>query len=132
MFNMVLIIQLLAIAGFLLSFYALYVEKKTEQDKNYQPLCDISNKISCTKTFKSKWGKTFGIPNSVYGLLFYVLLFILTFISIKLIFYLVVLSVLGSFYLAYVLYFKLKTVCLVCYSTYIVNILLLIFSYLKG
>jgi len=129
---MVFIIQLLAIAGFLLSFYILYVEKKTEQDKNYQPLCDISDKISCTKVSKSKWGKTFGIANAVYGLLFYALLFILTFINIKLIFYLAALSVLSSFYLAYVLYFKLKTVCLVCYSVYIVNIFLLIFSYLKG
>jgi len=129
---MVFIIQLLAIAGFLLSFYALYVEKKADQDKNYKALCDISDKISCTKAFQSKWGKTFGIANSVHGLLFYALLFVLTFINIKLIFYLAVFSVLGSFYLAYVLHFKLKIVCLVCYLTYIINIFLLIFSYLKS
>ena len=126
---MVFIIQLLAAIGFLLSCYALYVEKKAEHDKNYQPLCDISEKVSCTKAFKSKWGKTFGIANSVYGLLFYAFVFVITFVSIKLIFFLAVFSVLISFYLAYVLHFKLKTVCLVCYSTYIVNILLLVFSY---
>ena len=129
---MVFIIQLLAIIGFLLSCYLLYIDKKIKQDKNYQPLCDISDTISCTKAFKSKWGKTFGIANWVYGLLFYAFVFVATFISIQLIFFLAIFSVLISFYLAYVLHFKLKTVCLVCYLTYTVNILLLVFSYLKS
>jgi len=129
---MVFIIQLLATVGFLLSCYVLYIDKKVKQDKNYQPLCDISDTISCTKAFKSQWAKTFGIAHSVYGLLFYAFVFVATFVSIQLIFYVAFFSVLVSFYLAYTLHFKVKTVCLVCYVTYIVNILLLIFSYLKS
>lgn len=47
-------ISLLAIG---LSVYTVYVESRAEEDKNYEALCDINPKISCTKVFTSEYGK---------------------------------------------------------------------------
>ena len=119
--------------GFLFSLYALIVEVKLEKNKDYKAVCDINDKFSCTKTFKSGYGKLlFGIPNPIIGLGFYTLVFVLVLLNyFNVAFYLSILAVIGSVYLWYVLHFKVKTICIVCYSIYIVNILLLVFSWNK-
>lgn len=123
-------ITIIATIGLILSIYALYVERKSK-DKNYKALCDINKGMSCSKTFSSKYGKTFGISNSIYGILFYMLIIILFFINQRnIIFYLAIFSVLGSGYLAYLQYFKIKNFCLVCTLIYLVNLLLLFFAWL--
>lgn len=38
----------------LISIYSFHVETRAEEDSNYEALCDISEKISCTKVFNSK------------------------------------------------------------------------------
>jgi len=122
-------IIILAIIGFILSLYALSIEKKFKKEA-YKPACDINDKISCTKALTSPYAKIFKIKNSLLGIFFYTLIIILAIISqIQTIFYLSIISVLGSIYLAYISYFKLKTICIICTSIYLVNILLLIISY---
>jgi hypothetical protein len=65
-------------------------------------------------------------PNSVYGLMFYPATLIASIIDAKDVFLLLaVASCLGSCYLGYILYFVLHDVCIVCFSTYAVNIGLL-------
>ncbi len=124
-----MLIVILAAAGFLLSAYALHVEKKIAQDKNYRPVCDINDTVSCTRNLTSKHSRTLGLPNSAAGLAFYALVFVLAFTSYAAaIFYLSLLALIGSFYLAYISYYKLRTFCLVCTGIYLVNILLFIFS----
>ena len=116
-------ITILAIIGLLLSIYALYVEKKSSE-KHYKAACDINNKISCTKAFSSSYGKILEIPNSVFGIIFYIIILILDALNnMQIIFYLAVISVLGSIYLAYISYVKLKTICIICSAIYLVNIL---------
>jgi len=122
-------IIIISIIGVLLSIYAYHTEIKIRANKKYKPVCDISKNISCTKAFQSKYGKLFGVPNSLLGIFFYILIILLSFFSLKIVFYLAILSVLGSTVLSYFSYYKLKTFCVVCTSIYIVNILLLIFSY---
>jgi len=126
-----MIIQVIAFVGFLLSVYSYYVEWKTSKVKDYKPLCDIRENISCGKVFNSPYGKTFGVSNSIGGIFFYIVIFFLVLYNLKYVFYLSILSVLGSIYLAYVSYIKLKNFCLVCTGIYVVNILLLYFSYVK-
>lgn len=41
--------------GVLISIYAFHVETRHEEDPNYEALCDISERVSCTKVFSSKW-----------------------------------------------------------------------------
>lgn len=123
---------IISIAGFFLSLYALYIEKKSEQG-NYKAVCDINDRISCTKAFSSEYGKMFNISNSVSGLFFYAVISVLSWLNfVDYVFYLAVASMLATFYLWYTLTFKVKTVCVVCYSIYIVNMLLLVFSYLRA
>jgi|SRR3989344_1753132 len=124
-----MILQILAIIGFILSIYAFYVEKRYEANNKYHAACDISDRVSCTKAFESKYGHTYGISNSLLGMGFYAIIFVLLLLNLSnIVFYLSAISLIGSLYLAYVLYFKVKSFCLVCNAIYIVNILLFVFS----
>jgi len=122
-------IIILSILGFILSSYALSIEKKFKKSK-YKPACDINDKISCTKALTSSYAKLFKIKNSILGIFFYILIIVLAITNqIQTIFYLAIAATAGSVFLAYISYFKLKTICIVCTSIYIINILLLIISY---
>lgn len=44
----------LCLIGVGVSYYAYVVETAKEKDKDYQPYCDISEHISCTKAFMSE------------------------------------------------------------------------------
>jgi len=111
-------------------------------------LCDISESISCSKVFNSSYGKGFGVigpllgedhplnqSNSVYGIIFYSLMGVLSFFNVKAIstmqVFFSVCSNLMSVYLGYILYFILDDMCVVCVSTYVINFLLLITSACK-
>src|SRR3989338_2492818 len=122
-------IAVLSSIGVALSLYALFVKHQLSKNKNYRAVCDINDNISCTKAMRSEYGSLFILPNSAFGVLFYATMLLLSaFDEIKAVFWLGVLAVIGSAYLAYVSFFKLKVVCLVCTVAYAVNILLLAFS----
>ena len=126
------IIQILALVGLLLSFYALKVERRKKKRKNYNPVCDINENISCTKAFTSEYNSIAGISNAWYGILFYaILIFLANYSLINYIFFLALLSFLGSIYLAYLSYGKLKTFCFVCSSIYLINLLIFILAWIK-
>ncbi len=123
-------IRILIILGLLISLYALAVEYRLKRNKKYKAICEFNKKVSCSKAIKSKYSHLAGISNSAGGILFYSCLFILAALNLNiLVFYLAVIGFLGSLYLAYLSLIKLKTFCLICNSIYIINILLLIFSY---
>ena len=129
---MIDIIVILSVVGVLLSIYAFYVEQKAKKNKKYKAICDLSDKASCTKAFSSSYGKMFGVSNSIVGIGFYLIIILLVyFFQYKLIFYLSAFSFLTTIYLAYVLYIKMKNLCIVCTSIYVLNTLLFIFAYLK-
>ena len=114
--------------GLVLSLYSLLIKSKIK-DKNYRPFCDISKRISCSKAFSSKTGNLFKIHNSILGTIFYLVLIIFAFLEIsQIIFYLSVISILFSIYLAFISYVKMKNFCIVCSAIYIINTLIFIFS----
>ncbi len=118
--------------GILLSLYTLYVEHRLKKDHSYKAVCDINDRMSCSKTFESPYGRIFGISNAYPGLLFYLVVIGLTYyLQFEFLLYITVFGLLFSAYLAYLLYFKLKHFCLVCHGIYLVNILLLIFAWLS-
>ena len=121
---------IIATLGLIICLYAWYVDQKIIKDPSYRAACDISDAISCTKTFKSVYGKHFGVSNIIWGLIFYGGIIIVSAMGYhKLIFLDALLGILFSLYLAYILYFKVKTVCLICISIYVINIALLFASY---
>lgn len=125
---MILVFQIIAICGFLISLYAYYVRHKVLKAPTYSPICDISANISCSKALGSQYSKTMGVPNPLAGILFYTLVFVLSFSYMHLVIYPVLVSVLFSLYLAYISYIKQKNFCLVCTLTYLVNISLLVIA----
>ncbi|XP_061444351.1 vitamin K epoxide reductase complex subunit 1 [Rhineura floridana] len=137
---------LLCAAGLVLSVYAFHVETSKERDAAYQAMCDISAAVSCSRVFTSRWGRGFGLvagflgphsvfnqPNSIFGIAFYILQILLGLsnsglAAISLLGSSVV-SIAGSLYLAYILFFVLYDFCVVCVSTYILNFALLFLNY---
>ncbi|XP_063285150.1 vitamin K epoxide reductase complex subunit 1-like protein 1 [Pelobates fuscus] len=131
--------------GIGLSLYALHVETSRESDAGYRALCDINPSISCSKVFTSRWGRGFGLvekilgpqslanqPNSVFGILFYGLQILLGFAgSVSAAVTLLVTSLMsigGSVYLAYILFYVLEDFCVICITTYVLNFSLLLLN----
>jgi vitamin-K-epoxide reductase (warfarin-sensitive) len=55
-----MVIRLLALAGLVLSAYALYVEHAKTSDQGYVAACDLNAWASCSRVFASPYGKGFG------------------------------------------------------------------------
>ncbi|MEE6469749.1 hypothetical protein FKM82_008754 [Ascaphus truei] len=132
--------------GILLALYAYHVEREKERDPGYQALCDLSEWVRCSSVLSSRWGRGFGLlgsifgkdsvmnqPNSVFGLVFYLLQLLLgmtvSAVAALLLMTSSIVSVMGSLYLAYILYFVLKDFCVICIATYLLNFILLIINY---
>ncbi len=127
-----IVLLLLAILGFALSVYAYFVEINVARDEAYKPICDISDRMSCTKLFASQYAKLVGIPNTMIGMLFYILIFVLAcFSAASLIFYISIAACIVTVGLAYISHVMVRSFCLLCTSIYIVNILLLVVSYMN-
>ncbi len=125
-----IVITLLSFAGLIISAYAYFIEQKLKKDVQYKPVCDLSEGMSCTKPIMSKYAKLFGISNALLGIIFYALLLLFAFLGFKnLLFFASIVAVIGSIVFASILYFKIKTFCLLCSSIYVINILLLIATY---
>ncbi|KAI1893542.1 hypothetical protein AGOR_G00124800 [Albula goreensis] len=137
---------LVCLLGVIMSIYAFHVEREKARDQNYQPLCDVSNSVSCSKVFTSRWGRGFGLlgsifgkngamnqPNSVYGLIFYLfqLLLGLTVSAMAALILMTtsIVSVVGSLYLSYILYFVLKDFCIIAVTTCVLNFILFMLNY---
>ena len=143
------IINLLALVGLCVAGYALYIEVETvnaEKAGLSAPsfFCDsLFTGASCSKAITGPYGKVLSlwgivkkgssldVPNSLIGSLFYFLA-ITPWNANSLIADLFMigglLSLAFSAYLAYILRFVLHEFCIICVSSYVINILLFIFS----
>ncbi len=127
---MACLIALIALLGLCISLYSFWVDRKLLHDSTYKPACDISDKISCSKPFSTPYSELLGISNTVVAIIFYTSMFWLAIAGYST---LLLLGAIGacalSLYLAYLLLFKVKSLCLICTALYIVNFLLLVASY---
>lgn len=125
----------LGLFGIIVTSYAIYIER---QKKGHRAMCDVSENISCTRVLKSPYARMMGLifnlkndhvlnlPNTYFGILFYFAIIIYNFIYIPYQELLLVtasfLSLCASFGLAYILYYKLQDFCIVCVTTYFINV----------
>lgn len=117
----------LACLGFGISVYAYFIEKKIKEDATYKPACDINDRFSCSKPINSQYGTIFFLSNSVWGMIYYTVVAVLAYMHAHTLLVLAVIcGLIGSLGLAYLLYFKIKSICLVCTSLYIINALLVV------
>jgi len=115
------------IFGFFLSIYALYEVTRLNKDPNYKPICDFSELASCSRAFFSREGNHFGLPNPFFGVLFYIMCFIALTLRLEIVLnYLLLFGLVSTVYLGYVLYFRIKSICVVCTLIYLVNIIMFI------
>ncbi len=122
-------IIILCVIGFAVSAYGFFIEERLKKDPSYKPACDISDKASCSKPFKSSFSRMFGISNTIVGMLFYAAIaFFAWFGWYQLVILGSAAACLVSLYLAYILYAKIRTLCLICTSTYLINGVLLVVS----
>ncbi|ESN93796.1 hypothetical protein HELRODRAFT_88258 [Helobdella robusta] len=140
------IYTIVCLVGIALSVYAWHVERNKKCDKDYIAFCDLGANMQCSRVLTSEYSVGFGIfgtylgcdsilnrPNCELGMIFYaaqivVLTLLGPFASVFL-FLCSFASCIMSVYLAYLLAFKLKDICVVCISTYIVNFILLYISF---
>ena len=127
---MILSVFILAVVGCLISLYLYVLEKKVRQHPLYKALCDLSDTFSCTKPIKTGYSAlVFHISNALIAFFFYMVLVILAInnatVCIKI---LAIVSCIVSCYLAYLLIFKVKSLCLLCMTLYCINAMVLMIS----
>lgn len=128
---MIMSVFYIAFIGLIIAAYAYFVESKIEADPTYKPLCDISGAVSCSKPMRSKYSKIFMFSNGTLGMIYYASMMVLA--VFECIYCARLLSVAGvcmSVFFAYILFFKVKSFCLICISLYAVNIALLLALYM--
>lgn len=132
-----LLISLLSIVGFYISLYfTLVYYKVIPLSKFILPeACKLSEN-ACQLIINTKYARILGLPNFVYGLLYYIVIFLFAIFNfngyIKTAMAIISLSTvaLGA-YLSYVLMRILKVKCLLCFISHIVNFFIAILLVLK-
>jgi uncharacterized membrane protein len=124
-------VYFLAFIGWANSFYVTKMKLLLNKDPKYKiPSCKCGQGKYTNMEHVLKHPTSsllFGVPNSIFGLIFYSTLLYLKYI-LKDDFCVILASTscLGSVYLAYILIFEIKYLCNVCCSIYSINILILI------
>lgn len=122
-------ILILAGIGFAISMYTYLLEQKIKEKPNYKPACDLSDRISCTKPMKSEYSSLFYFSNAIVGAAFYVMIAVLALMNMhSLLLFATVAGCIVSAFMAYLLYFRVQSVCLLCTALYIINVLLLLLA----
>jgi uncharacterized membrane protein len=118
-----------ALLGLGASAAAAYTHYHMLSDPTYRSFCDVSTTVSCTQVYQSRFGTFLGIPVAIFGALFFVATVLLSAAGLtarpqvreSVPGYLFVLSTLALavvLYLGYASLFLLKTVCVLCLTTY--------------
>ena len=118
-----------ALVGLAASGAAAYTHYHILTDPTYRSFCDVNATVSCTLAYQSRFGALRGIPVALFGVLFFVAAALLSTAGFKarpqvresVPGYLFVMSTLALavvLYLGYASFFILKTVCLLCLTTY--------------
>jgi len=121
----VILFTILATAGLVLSLYAAYVTFRLHRNKQHQPLCNISKKISCSVAFTSHYRHLLGIPNVVLGILYFgTLIAFASSIPPALLVFLTATALCISMALTYIAIYRLHNICVVCFTIHAINLLL--------
>ena len=129
---------LLALLGLGASLESTRVHYRMLNDPTYASFCDVSDTISCTQAYSSRFGSVAGVPVAVFGVVFFAFLLVLIGLCSRsatavrnLPGYVFAASTIGLavvLYLGYASFFILNAVCLLCLTTYIAVIGLFLLS----
>jgi uncharacterized membrane protein/protein-disulfide isomerase len=128
-----------AILGLGASIASTYVHYKLLTDPGYTSFCDVNPSASCTQAYLSPYGSLLGVPVALAGVLFFALVLLLagpgadreSSAHESAPSYTFALSVIGLavvLYLGWASWFQLHTFCLLCATTYVAVIAIVIIS----
>ena len=123
-------IMVLALVGFASAAASTYVHYQLVQDPGYTSFCDMSDSVSCTRVYLSRFGSVDGIPVALLGAVWFGLVLLLTVaggrgsseLGENIGGYLLVLSTLGLavvLFLGYASFVVLGTLCVLCAVVYV-------------
>jgi uncharacterized membrane protein/protein-disulfide isomerase len=123
-------IALLAVAGLLAAASSSYIHLQLVSDPAYTSFCDISETVSCTDLYQSRYGSVAGVPIALGGVVWFGVVLLLLFADVRgpansrenIASYLLVWSTVGlsvAMYMAYASFFVLRTFCILCGVVYV-------------
>src|SRR3954449_12709415 len=118
-----------AVVGLAASTAAAYTHYHLLFDPTYRSFCDVSETVSCTQVSASRFSTFRGVPVALFGALAFAAAALLSVVGLVArrdvresvpgyLFVLSTLSLAVILYLGYASFFVLKTVCLLCLTTY--------------
>lgn len=119
----------LALIGLGIMIYLTYIHYA-----NKQSFCDISENVSCDVVTTSIYSEIFGLPVSVLGLGYFILILFLIFLKkqptvFQSIFFITLFVLIPSLYLSSLELFVIKALCILCETSKLLMILILAVSY---
>lgn len=119
-----------ALLGLGASATSAYVHYRLLSEAGYLSFCDVSSTVNCTQAYLSRFGSFRGIPVALFGVAWFGVATLLTVASDRgsrafresvpaYLFAASTLALAASLYLAYVSWFVLQAVCLLCLATYV-------------
>ncbi|MDR3550476.1 MAG: vitamin K epoxide reductase family protein [Candidatus Babeliales bacterium] len=122
---MILIITIATI-GLCVSIYSYWIERKIKNEPTYKPACDLSDHVSCSKPMLSPYANIFYFSTAFTGTAYYALVLLLAYFNmVPLLLIAAIGACITSIILAYILYVKIQSLCILCTTLYIINFLIL-------
>lgn len=120
------LIAICALLGFGIMVYLTYIHYA-----NARSFCDISAEISCDVVTTSIYSEIFGVPVSVLGILYFATVLAIAllkpvFKAFRALFFLTVFVLIPSLYLSLMEYFSIKAFCILCESSKVLMIVILV------
>jgi vitamin-K-epoxide reductase (warfarin-sensitive) len=120
----------LAVVGLVAAAASSYVQYQLVTDPAYTSFCDVSETVSCTQLYQSRYGSIAGIPVALGGVFWFGVVLLLAFAEAKgprtsgenVAAYFLVWSTVGlsvAMYMAYASFFVLGTFCFLCGIVYV-------------
>ena len=120
----------LAVAGLLAATSSTYMHFQLVNDPGYTSFCDVSETVSCTQLYQSRYGSVAGIPVALGGVFWFGVVLLLAFADVRgptasrenVAAYFLVWSTVGlsvAMYMAYASFFVLGTFCMLCGVVYV-------------
>lgn len=134
-----LVLLLLVLAGLFISLFLFIAHIRNYTDLSYSSFCAISKAINCDTVAQSPWSVFLGIPLSLWGLISYLFLLVVSVFSLfiddrdrRLLPLFLLISFVSSFvsiYLSFISAYKIKSYCIMCILIYAINFLIFYISY---
>lgn len=100
-------------------------------------VCDLSQFISCNTANRSIYSEFFGIPAAIFGSIYFIIVLVLFGMYekkrflLKYVFYISLLSLVPAFYLTYIEFFVIGSICIFCESTKVVIVVITVLSFMQ-